>query len=808
MRKSKKKPMRECTADNLVEQYDCIERCRDARGNLLHSDQGHPKVYCTICKQQNKKGEFADGGASLLDRSTITTHLKSATHRCAAGTHKAAAEMKRVANKAVGKFVTSAFGWVPKLLLIVTFFAVYTLPASLFCHMLDLLRFLGVSITQHKYSNARYYWAFLQAVGEFILAAQLLAMHQSPFWGLMADTSSDVAGHDNLLLYVTYCDPQTFQRFVQYLCAVRVSKKTAEALLALLVQTFAVLGLRTEGLISWASDGDSAFMGKRTGLVVRLQALYCKWLVALWCCAHRTALMMGDAEKAHPWLEADVDAVLKLVHGFFAYSPKRVWLWEAFAVPLGVTALKFPLYNKTRWFSRAKCVFVLVGNLPMLLLFLYKYAHMDGQGAGELQAKLANVDTIVTFMCMRDALKALDVLSKRLQGEQVKPYEVAEFVRECMRSLVKAFGTPETPHMAPTAQAFIKQLHRMPDGALVWKVQVKGKVHSIPLQGDWNEGIIAVRMANFVAALKDYVNTRFHDAALLESFKVFDPATYKGFSKDEAAKFGKEHLRSLYNAYITVHASDNVFVRYQSWYDSMAGPGGEQSNGCVHLPKVVLSWEELCAQFKSMKRALYGMQGKTLEQAWVHLYKSSDMKASFPHMFVLVYAMMSVACHTASVERGFSEHGVVVNKKTNRLKAINADTILRVKNNGPGRAALFTFDWDGVTKLYLESTGHLGSRVNTRESVVQKLHEALQEVQLPKWDVGDDDPIIDLSWDAGDEAGLIDEEEYVDVLHRFDGLPDCQFEMVELAQGVEIVHDMPAAQSLGSSSEGWSSDSE
>jgi hypothetical protein len=327
------------------------------------------------------------------------------------------AAIKPALERQESRAVDKAYAWLPSVLKVVAFCVAYKCPASLFPALLMLFKIVAnLELAPYKLTHNRYYWSLVRSFGEAILATQLAALLASPCWGFMMDSSEDVSGKENLIIFIVYVNPITFQRNVQYLCLVESVNKTADGIMTTLETMADVFKLPMDRLLTWASDGDSAFQGCNNGVVQQLKQKYCAFMVAVWCVAHRSALVMVTASKKLPWLHT-FDRLIRWPHKFFVHSTHRRLLWRKFAVEHGCNILSFPVFNQTRWFGRAYCVNAIVQTYPVFLWFLSKLQHTRDEEASSVGYKLlSNINTIVFLVSMHSALTTMNVLSKRFQA--------------------------------------------------------------------------------------------------------------------------------------------------------------------------------------------------------------------------------------------------------------------------------------------------------------------------------------------------------------------------------------------------------
>lgn len=85
------------------------------------------------------------------------------------------------------------------------FIAVCNLPISKWAQLLTYLAFIGspqIAVAA-KYTHRRYFWAFLQAISEVLLASQPVRVAASPFYSILLDISNE----DHCLTYIRCANP-------------------------------------------------------------------------------------------------------------------------------------------------------------------------------------------------------------------------------------------------------------------------------------------------------------------------------------------------------------------------------------------------------------------------------------------------------------------------------------------------------------------------------------------------------------------------------------------------------------------------
>ena len=108
--------------------------------------------------------------------------------------------------KAAAQVAQGALSMLQLLILCVLWMVKEHIPMIKLPSMLALMVVVGVDMgaLSHKYNHHRYFMMVLRLLSKVILCAQLAAIRQSPYFSIMADSSTDVSGEDHILFYVQY----------------------------------------------------------------------------------------------------------------------------------------------------------------------------------------------------------------------------------------------------------------------------------------------------------------------------------------------------------------------------------------------------------------------------------------------------------------------------------------------------------------------------------------------------------------------------------------------------------------------------
>ncbi|KAJ9533485.1 hypothetical protein QJQ45_026526 [Haematococcus lacustris] len=367
IRRGHKTAMTEAKQKDLQAKYPW---CRFSGGC---NEKGTPQAHCSTCLEHKPNSSLfakaSGGGGAVTCEAELAQHAKSKAHSEAIGMAQRAGGGAGSIKAAVKAATTTVVqGTYRRMVLAALFMVLWGHSAMSFAAHLQFATHSGAPAMPHDFSATRYFNAALYSISQTLLTQQLAAVRASPYFSLLADSSTDVGTEDHLLLYVRYLEPSSFIYHTSFLCAVKVVGATSEHITAVILRVIDTLSLDVGKLVAFCSDGASTFMGAHNGVIAKLQQQHVSYMVGVHCVAHRTALVVGDAFRVSPLMQ-QLDSAFKGVHSLFAKSPKWQGRWEAFAKPLGVTLLKFPIFNRTRWYSRAQCVTqVILQNLTLVNL--------------------------------------------------------------------------------------------------------------------------------------------------------------------------------------------------------------------------------------------------------------------------------------------------------------------------------------------------------------------------------------------------------------------------------------------------------
>ena len=726
LRKKPKQALKASAMENLHSKHSWFEELPSVQSND-HQDLPHTfRASCTDCTAAragtmwDKNTDEGRLGRICTDGGDLNKHAKSKSHIDSVSTRLSQGLMGRVQAGVVQRQQDHTRDVVFLMLVITLLMAQYSIPICQFPVLLAMQVYFRSpgheGAKDRKYNHSRYFWGCLAAISEVLMVSQLARIKESPFFGISADTSSDVSTQDHMLLYITYFDRRTLKAVTEYLCCVHVAGKTGEKLYEAIISVLDSLGLDKKKFIAFVSDGDSAMTGEQNGVWAHLKRLGVKFFMH--CAAHRCALVVKDVMSMSQFaaMFTQVDTILKGVHGIFKNSSKR---WSSFVAWVsrhhGIHPLKFPVFNATRWFSRTQCLKVLTAQYGLVVTFLAVYK-LDA----DLLASMRCVNTLVMMFYMYDIAHALNQLSVRCQARNNLPHKLVNDVENCktvLNSLREKFVGSQA-HASPSVTPLFSKQHA---GSSLWRPKYGLKGLRIPLLSTYATSNLCNMATVLHRHLVDSLDERLlsGSAELMKAFRCLDPRTYRAVQRASdlaASKFCSIDFQILYE-----QVGKHVWTTEISY--------AEYKKQCVIVREKLFHFAH-----NTLFPFVDGENpevDETFQNAWNVIFQ--ECGSSIPHVQELVYVCLVIVSNTAEVERGFSLHRVYKTRLRSRILSVTLDMLLRLKLLGPKD---FTqFDYSAARELYLQK--------KNEERVMTRLHLDVSHLAVPDLLVPEGDAFVD-----------------------------------------------------------------
>ena len=424
-----------------------------------------------------------------------------------------------------------------------------------------------MKMSQHKLTQWRYVSKLLMALSEFYLLQTVLAVRESPCFGLVIDLSSDGVSHENMLVYVTYFDQLSMSSELRFLCCLRLLGKDGESIFRAVERICQILGLdMIHKLRTFCADGDGAMPGHRVGLVGRLRRC-CDCVVAMHCAAHKQVLAVSHIAEKFDSLEL-LDKVIKTVHALFLRRTKHFGHWETFAKRHGVTAFKFPLFVATRWYSPEYCIKQLLDNYFALVRFL-QGATTPGcriywQSAVPVLALLTEVRTVVVLNALADILAPLERSRKLFE---TSGYKLSELTAELNASFEALEGLSAAESLQSSPGCRMRTLmehssHLYVDGGYI-TLHSENHSWSISLgTTNFSEADLHSEVTNIVIGIREQMSSRFPDGerGFAHLFSTcFEFSRFASLKAQHLERYGDAEIGQLVDILSAKQASDRKF---------------------------------------------------------------------------------------------------------------------------------------------------------------------------------------------------------------------------------------------------------
>lgn len=473
-----------------------------------------------------------------------------------------------------------------------------------------------------------------------------------------------------LLVVCRYLDKSLWQSRTEFLCAIQLVDKSAEGMYKLLCAVLGAMNLPLSKMVALCTDGDSALIGRHNGLGARLRDNIA-YILSVHCAAHKTALALADTAKNVDALGM-LDLILRDVHNLFAKSPKRQAAWKRYAEKRGVTAFNFPVYNATRWFSRAQCVKVLRKNMPVLIKFLQKKEGKAGwEPAQKLLLSLTDICFVALLHAVEDVLLPVEAFRQYFERDGNLPHKAQPHVEACKVAFKELLGEEGAEKFGGShLRTFLSNLSvdniwHSPPG---FKINLQREASEFTLE------VVREFLNELANTAMEQLDLRFPESDVLSAFMIFDPESYRKVQLKDLESFGTAEFKKIVAHFCAASLDNRLF----------------------DVDKALL--DGLKREFKSMKQVLWTAgqdRYSTFESVWRGLDDSHRLV--LPHMLKFVEVCFVIPMNSCCAERGFSEHGVIKNKLRNRMRIKTVDALMRCRSMVDDYKG---FDYQAAVKLY------------------------------------------------------------------------------------------------------------
>ncbi|XP_071138765.1 zinc finger protein 862-like isoform X2 [Mytilus edulis] len=476
---------------------------------------------CMLCKfcikfnmrPKNGSGTWVTHPCTYLVKDSVTSHSKSKNHQQATDLEAASI----VASQGHGiQAALDTHTSMETTALIGAFRCMYWLAKEEIAHtthypsLLELAKTLGCDYLNLlkkgqnvNYTSQRTMQDMLLTINDQIQTSILQTIHNSPYFSLLIDETTDVAVVKQMTVMARYLT-HDYQVKTSFLTLVDLPDGKADTIVPAIKTLMTDRQLPIQKMMGFGSDGASVMVGRKTGVATQLKSQNPE-MVNVHCIAHRLALAAAQASDNIPYLQKFKDILRQLFY-YYQNSAVRMSGLKEIELILGTPSIKLKEVADTRWLSHESAVTAIRRCLPALILSLEREAseRCDATAAG-LALFVKNPLFICTISMLSDILPHLNRLSKIFQKTTVDLSLIDSMVSATQMSLQHLLNQ-HGEHMTNLPDLFqqLAEYGVKEDSTVVDKF--KDKTYQ-----------------QYINNVIENLHNRFPDTALLDAFSVFDP---------------------------------------------------------------------------------------------------------------------------------------------------------------------------------------------------------------------------------------------------------------------------------------------
>jgi hypothetical protein len=384
------------------------------------------RMHCSLCMERKTaavdksvKNSFGDGGCNSFRSISVSNHARNY--------HEKDMDSQQTSIvKAIQDANTLNREAVKKLIRCVYYLAKTNSPLSNIKDLCELHGLQGLSLGNH-YTNANAARDLLEALATVVRRRIIQAAAESPCIAVAIDESTDISGHNHMVVFARVFMDGVFQ--TRFLRLLRAKDTTANGLLALVQSALEGDDIPIDLCESFASDGASAMIGRWQGVATQLKKKWNPYMQTCHCIAHRNALVCADAALDNLIVQFLEDIIHQILT-FHSHSPQRKDKLHDIMVDMDTNPLQLIHLSNTRWLSRGNCVSRIHKCIPAL----YEQFRADEQKgtnmpiAGVLAGMVTSYKFMLVLTIFIDIYASLNLLSKSFQRDQVRYKEVMETI--------------------------------------------------------------------------------------------------------------------------------------------------------------------------------------------------------------------------------------------------------------------------------------------------------------------------------------------------------------------------------------------
>jgi len=261
----------------------------------LETNSSKDRLFCKICRSNNKSNIFAKEGSTNLQKSALDGHNCSIDHQVCVKIELNKTKLQPSVSDlfSVRKDVNQDI--ILNHFKICYFMAKNNIPINLATNLHSLCKSTGSKTLDHytDHNSAR---QVVLSIAQAVDSELLQKVKDADFISILLEESEDEAEKKQLILVVRFA--LNFTILEKYFCIQEITNATAEGLFKELVNILTIEEIDTQKISSIATDGAQTMLGVHSGLVTLLKNNY-PHLKSIHCMNHRLNLAIKDFMKIY-----------------------------------------------------------------------------------------------------------------------------------------------------------------------------------------------------------------------------------------------------------------------------------------------------------------------------------------------------------------------------------------------------------------------------------------------------------------------------------------------------------------------------
>lgn len=459
-------------------------------------------------------------------------------------------------------------------------------------------------------------------------------------YSLIIDESTDLTTTKQLCIMIRYFSISKNDCVTTFYCLLELTSSDAQTIYDTIKNKLKTDGLKLEHLIGIGVDGASVMVGVHNSLSVLLKRDVPD-IIVVKCVCHSLHLC---AEKSSEVLPRQLEFLIREVHNWFSYSPKRLAQYRELyrTINENCTPKKIQGLCGTRWLARFTAIETILEQWDELKLLFSLAKNEDKCYMAEQLYNIMDCPAYKAFLIfLRNELKSICRVNVIFQSDNIEPLKVLEDLFLLFKSVLKKIVVPS-------------QLDQQKDSDLTRFNFQNYVIHTsaIYLGYDFEcytkeflkpeeSADVRERCKKFLIVLCSELQKRIpENISILKMITVFHPSSATSQQKPDI-------LPIVSN-----------FSRYKL-------------NGTA---------DDIVSEWNNLQNKLWKNTSETTS-FWAEVLSDKDAagNARFGNIANFAIGMLSLPISNSTVERAFSVFNVIKNKLRNRLSLELTNSLLTIR---------------------------------------------------------------------------------------------------------------------------------